>query len=75
MYIKCCECGDPIHYINVVISPTETISINILSLSRIKLENLWGADVKCKCGHSNTGVIFESRNGISVGQKEYRLER
>jgi hypothetical protein len=75
MYIKCHECENPIHYINIIPSPIETISVTILSLSGIKLENLWGADIKCKCGHTNTGVIFESKNGIMVSQKEYRLER
>ena len=75
MYIKCCECGEPIHYINVIISPTETVSVKIISLSGINLEKFWGADIKCKCGHSNTGVIFESRNGIMVSQKEYRLAK
>lgn len=75
MYIICNKCEEPIHYINIIPTPTKTISVEILSLSGIKLENLWGADIKCKCGHSNTGIILKSKNGISIGQKEYRIER
>lgn len=75
MYIKCIECDAPIHYISIIPSPEQTIQTNILSLCDVKLENLWGADIKCNCGHSNTGIILESKYGISVSQKEYRLIR
>jgi|10_taG_2_1085330.scaffolds.fasta_scaffold00018_93 hypothetical protein len=73
MYIKCHKCHKPIHYINIIISPDKTIETNILAIGNMKLQDLWGADIKCDCGHSHSGPIIDSPKGIRIGQAEYEV--
>lgn len=75
MYIKCHRCQKSIHHINIVISPEQTMETNILSLTGIKLEDLWGANIKCECGHSHSGPILDSPKGIYVDKAEYEVIR
>jgi len=39
----------------------------------MKLQDLWGADIKCDCGHSHSGPIIDSPKGIRIGQAEYEV--
>ena len=73
MYIKCHNCKKLIHYINIIISPDKTITTKVLSLGSINLKDLWGADIKCKCGHNHSGTIIDSPNGLCIDQEEYEV--